>query len=217
MVALGALALGWGPGAQAADDAQELVDRARFTAEKMLSHPDYPTLRKWMSRAKGALVVPSLLKAGFLIGGEGGSGVLLARDPVKGWSYPAFYSLRSGSIGPQIGFQDAQAIFVIMTDKGLRAMIDQKMKLGAEASVAIGPTGGGVEGATTAGLGADIYSFSITRGAFAGASFEGTVAVEKGDLNRSYYGSGANAKAILLDREHTNRSADKLLQALRVK
>ncbi len=211
------LMLGSGPRAEAASEPQEIVERARLTAEKLLAHPEYGMLRKWMDRAKGALVVPSLLKAGFLLGVEGGSGVLLVRDPAKGWSYPAFYTLGSGSIGAQIGVQDAQVIFVIMTDKGLRAMIEKKFKLGAEASIAVGPEGAGVEGATTAALGPDIYSFAMTRGVFGGVSFEGTFAIERDEWNETYYGKGATPDGILFQRKFANSAADGLRQALRTR
>lgn len=202
--------------AGAASEPQELVEKARLTAERMLTHPDFPTLRGWMRKARGVLIVPSLLKAGFLIGGEGGSGVLLARDRNKGWSDPAFYTMGSGSFGLQIGVQDSQVMFVIMTDKGLEAMIDKQVKFGVDASIAVGPKGAGVGGATTAGLGADIYSFAFTRGVFGGVSFEGSVVVERNDWNRSYYGEGATPLAIVMERKFTNAATGGLRKALEV-
>ena len=137
------------PGARAASDAQELIDRARFTAEKMLKHPDTKAMRRWVRKAKGILIVPSLMKAGFVIAGEGGRGVLLARNSSNVWSPPAFYTIGSGSLGLQIGFQDSEVMLVIMTDGALEAILSSKVKLGADASVAAGPVGLGVEGATT--------------------------------------------------------------------
>ena len=203
--------------ADAASEPQELVEKARLTAERLLTHPEFPTLRRWMRSAKGVLILPSLLKAGFLIGGEGGSGVLLALDPDKGWSDPAFYTLGAGSIGLQIGVQDSQVLFVIMTKKGLQALIDKQVKLGADASIAVGPKGVGVEGATTAGLGADIYSFAMTRGVFGGVSFEGSVAVERNDWNQTYYGKGATPNAIVMERKFTNVGSAGLREALKLK
>ncbi len=217
LAALGAaLALPIRP-AGAASEPQQLVEKARLTAERLLTHSEFPTLRGWMRKAKGVLIIPSLLKAGFVVGGEGGSGVLLSRDRKTGWSDPAFYTLGAGSIGLQIGVQDSQVLFVIMTDKGLEAMIDKQVKLGADASIAVGPKGAGVEAATTAGFGADIYSFSMTRGVFGGVSFEGSVAIEREDWNRSYYGAGATPRAIVLERKFTNPNATSLRKALEVK
>ncbi len=217
LMALGAAAALPARTAGAASEAQVLVDKARMTAERLLTNPDMATLRRWMRGAKGVMIVPSLLKASFLIGGEGGSGVLLSRDAEKGWSDPAFYTLGAGSIGLQMGIQDSQVVFVIMTDKGLEAMIEKQVKLGVDASIAVGPEGAGVKGATTAGLGADIYSFSMTRGVFAGASFEGSVAIERNDWNRSYYGAGATPWAIVMERKFTNAGAAGLRRALDVK
>ena len=217
LAALGAvLALPARP-AGAASEPHELVEKARLTVERLLSQKDFPDLKGWVRQAKGVLIVPSLLKAGFVIGGEGGSGVLLSYNRDAGWSNPAFYTVGAGSIGLQIGFQDSQVLFVIMTQKGLEAMIDKHVKLGADASIAAGSIGAGVEGATTAGLGADIYSYSMTRGAFGGASFEGSVAVEREDWNRLYYGAAATPWAIVIDRKFTNPHAMGLLKALEVK
>ena len=122
--------------AKAASVPQELVEKALLTVENMLSDAGFPTLRRWMARAKGVLIIPSLLKAGFIIGAEGGSGVLLSHDDKGIWSYPAFYTLGGASFGVQIGAQDSAVIFVIMTDKGLESVIKRQMKLGADASIA---------------------------------------------------------------------------------
>ncbi len=217
LAALGAvLALPARP-AGAASEPHELVEKAKLTAERLLSQTDYPEVRNWIRKAKGVLIVPSLLKASFLIGGEGGSGVLLSRNRDTGWSNPAFYTLGAGSIGLQFGFQDSEVLFVIMTQKGLEAMIDKHVKLGADASIAAGAIGAGVEGATTAGLGADIYSYSMTRGAFGGVSFEGSVAVEREDWNRLYYGADATPRAIVIERKFSNPHAMGLRKALDIK
>lgn len=215
------LALTAAPAAWAASDQQALIDKAALTAERLLNDPERPTLRKYMARAKGVLVVPSLIKGGFIFGIEGGSGVLLARGE-KGWSHPAFFTIGAGSFGLQAGIQDSQVMLVIMTDKGLRAVIKRQFKLGVDASAAIGPgdgigAGAGVGGATTAGLGADIYSFSDTRGLFAGVSFEGAAIVTREDWNRAYYGKDATTSRIVLEGKAANKGADRLRRALIVK
>ncbi|MEE8279656.1 MAG: lipid-binding SYLF domain-containing protein, partial [Alphaproteobacteria bacterium] len=155
---------------RAASVPQELVEKAKLTTEKLLKEPDFPTLAKWIKEAKGVLIVPSLLKASFIFGVAGGNGVLLARDKEGNWGYPAFYTVSAGSFGLQAGFQDAEVVFVIMTDAGLESVIDNGLKLGLEASMAIGPVGTGVSGATTSGFGADIYAFSKAVGLFGGVS-----------------------------------------------
>ena len=193
----------------------EIVTTSKFTAQSLLNSPDYTRLRAMAKDAKGVLIFPSLLKAGFIFGVEGGSGVLLTKDADGVWSYPAFYTMVSGSFGLQIGFQDAEVIFLIMTTPGLNAILNNNVKLGVDVSIAAGPVGQGLEGSTTTSFGADIAAFSRTRGLFGGGAFEGAVAIERGDWNRAYYGSaGANARTIVMDRAFTNPGADELRAAL---
>lgn len=201
--------------AEAATPQQELVDKAALTAEKMVNDPELPTLRETLKQARAVLVAPSLIKGGFLVGAEGGAAVLMVRNKDGGWSAPAFYTLGSGSIGFQVGVQDSEVILVIVTDKGLQAIMDKPFKLGADASVAAGPIGGaGVSAATTAGFGADIYAFANTRGAFAGISLEGTAVIKRDAWNTGYYGKGATPRAILIEGKFSNPATARLRQAM---
>jgi lipid-binding SYLF domain-containing protein len=191
-----------------------LVYMGRNTFNAGRNAPDHPTLNTTLGRAKAVLIIPSLLKAGFLIGGEGGSGVLLVRNANGEWSPPAFYTLASGSVGLQIGAQDAEVLFTVMTDKGLRQVLKNEFKMGADASVALGPIGGGVEASTTLNMGADIYAFSKTRGAFAGGSFEGSYIKPRTEWNKLYYGQALSVEDIVLNGKASNPGADTLRQAL---
>ena len=213
VLAIICLASCWSSQAYAASETEEMIEKARLTAEKLLGHPEHPTLRDWVKRAKAVLVFPSLLKASFLFGAEGGSGVLMARDDRGRWSYPSFYSIGGGSFGLQVGVQDSEAIFVIMTEKGLQAIMDNSVKFGADASIAVGPSGAGVEGAVGLGEDADIYSFSMTRGIFAGTSLEGSVAFERSEWNEAYYGQPATSYDIVVKQAVSNSNADKLRDA----
>ena len=211
VIALLASALGIAAPAQAdKPEAQELVDNARHVLERMLKNPDFERMKANLADAKGVLILPSVLKAGFIIGAEGGSGVLLSRDRNGAWSYPAFYTMGAGSFGFQAGFQDSEVVLLILTYKGLNAMLDNNLKLGIDASIAIGPIGQGLEGSTTTGLGADVVAFSNNRGLFAGGAFEGAVIYEREDWNREYYETGATARAIVMDRAFTNPGAEGL-------
>lgn len=193
---------------------QELVEKSRITIEKMRHDGDFPVLTELIAKSKGVIVFPSLLKAGFIVGGEGGSGVLLARGGSGQWSAPAFVTMGSGSIGLQLGAQDAEVVLVIMTDKGLEQVLKNEFKMGADASIAIGPVGAGAEAATTLAVGADIYAFSKTRGLFAGGSLEGSVLKERADYNRDYYGRAVSARDILMRRSVNNANARPLQTAL---
>jgi len=200
--------------ALAQQDQQDIVDKARISLNALRNDPDHPNLNAVLGRAKAVLIIPSLLKAGFLIGGEGGSGVLLVRNGNGEWSAPAFYTLASGSIGLQVGVQDAEVLFAVMTDKGLQQVIKNQFKMGADASVALGPIGGGVEASTTLNLKADIYAFSRAKGAFAGGSFEGSLIKAREEWNKAYYGQALSVDDIVMHGKAHNAGADPLRQAL---
>jgi lipid-binding SYLF domain-containing protein len=202
-------------GTARASDQQEIVDRAKVTvdvlrAESNFSQPIADLLR----RAKGVLVVPNLFRAGFILGGEGGTGVLLVKGTDGSWSSPAFYGLGSGSIGLQIGAQSAEVMFIILTDGGLQKIMNNSVKVGADVSIAIGPVGAGIEGSTTANLRADIVAYSKAMGLFGGLSIEGTIISVREEWNRAYYGDGATARSIVIDRRFDSPGAGGLRFAL---
>lgn len=203
------------PPARAAGEAErEIVDKARITVEAMRRDKDLQAMNGLLPRSKAVLIIPSLLKAGFFLGGEGGSGVLVGRGVDGSWSAPAFYTMGAGSIGLQIGVQDAEVMFLIMTVKGLDQVIKSQFKLGAEASVAAGPVGIGVAAATTLAVGADIYSYARTKGAFLGGSFSGSVIAARDEWNQNYYGKPASARDIVLGRKFHSTYARALQEAL---
>ena len=212
---MGVIALATAPSGSAQTSAeQEIVEKARLAVDSIRRDNDFPAFAQLLRRAKGVLIFPSLVKAGFIVGGEGGSGVLLTRDANGNWSYPAFYTLGSGSIGLQIGVQDAEVAFVIMTDKGLEQILKNEFKMGADASLAVGPIGAGVAAGTTLAFGADMYSFAKARGLFGGVSFDGTVIHPRNDYNRKYYGQNATGREIVMAHKVSNHAADALRKSL---
>jgi lipid-binding SYLF domain-containing protein len=195
-------------------EAQELVNKARLSFESLLRDPNMTWFRDHLKDAKGLLIVPQLLKAAFFVGGSGGSGVLLARDEKTGeWSEPAFYTLGSGSFGLQFGAQASEVVLLVMTKRGVEAMLTSTLKLGGDVSVAIGPVGGGVEGAT-ANLSADILSFARPKGLFAGLSLEGAVVAPRDDWNSAYYGKAVRPLDILMNRSVSNSHSAELRAAI---
>jgi lipid-binding SYLF domain-containing protein len=118
------------------------------------------------------------------------------------------------SIGFQAGMQDAQVMLLIMTDRGLRAIMDNQFKLGADAIATFIDLGGGIEGATTAALSADIVGFTRARGLYAGISLSGSLLASKSDWNQAYYGRPMAAQQIVINMEATNPAADPLRQIL---
>jgi len=199
--------------AHAQTDQQALVDRATLTVQEMLSDSNNVQARKLLKNAKGVMVCPRVFKAGFIVGGEGGSCVLVGRAD-QSWSSPAFYGLGTGSVGFQIGVQDSQIIFLVLTDNGLKALMNSQFKFGGDASVAVATIGAGVQGATTTALRADIVAFAAARGLFAGVSLEGTVISQRSEWNQTYYGQAFSPQQIVLNGQGQNPGAEPLKEML---
>lgn len=201
--------------ASAQSDQQTLVDRATLTVQETVNETSANSdVRELMRQARAVLVCPRVFKAGFIIGGSGGGCVLVARDARGSWSYPAFYGMGSGSVGFQIGVQDSAIVMMILTDKGLTAVMDSQFKFGGDVGIAVATLGAGVEGATTADLGADIVAFSQARGLFAGISLQGSVLGIRSEWNRAYYGRELGARQIVLDMSGRNPGAEPLREIL---
>ncbi|MGE0224683.1 MAG: lipid-binding SYLF domain-containing protein [Acetobacteraceae bacterium] len=193
---------------------QALVDRATLTLQDMMTQTVSEDPKIMLQKSRAVLICPRVFKAGFFAGAEGGSCVLLARAGNETWSYPAFYGLSSGSFGFQFGVQDAQLLLLILTDKGLNAVLDSQFKFGANASIAIATIGAGVQGSTTAAVGADIVAFSATRGLFGGVALEGSILSARTEWNQRYYGQPFAARQIVIQMQGVNPGADPLRQIL---
>jgi lipid-binding SYLF domain-containing protein len=181
----------------------------------MLNDAEFLELHHYMRNARAVLIFPELVKGGFIIGAEGGSGVFLVRGGDGVWSSPSFVALAAGSIGLQIGGQVSEVIFTVMNAKAVESILNRNFTLGADASIAVGPVGKGVETATTSSsFVRDVYAFSRTKGLYGGGSFEGAGMIERASWNTAYYGPGATARAIVLERRFHNPGADPLRMAL---
>ena len=199
--------------ARAQTEQQTLVDRATLTLQEMFSDQVNPEGRRLLKNAKGIMICPRVFKAGFIIGGQAGACVLIGAAN-GAWTNPAFYGFGSGSIGFQIGVQDAQIAFIILTEKGLAALMDSQFKVGADASVAVASFGAGVSGATTAALRADIVAFAQARGLFAGIALDGSMISQRSEWNQAYYGQYLSPQQIVLNRQGNNQGADPLREVL---
>ena len=140
--------------------------------------------------------------------------MLLSKSPQGTWSYPAFYTLVGASFGFQIGAKAAEVILLIMNDGALKAVLKNQLKLGADASFAMGQIGAGVEGSTTTNVDADIIAFASGEGLFAGISLQGAVINARESYNEAYYGKGATPTTIILEQKNINPAADELRQVL---
>ena len=201
-------------GAWAQSEQQETVDRAALAAQDLMNDTSGKDAQSVLRRARAVMICPRVFKAGFLFGGQGGTCVLTARDAAGSWSSPAFYGLGGASFGFQAGMQDAEVAFLIMTQKGLTAIMDSQLKLGADAGGTFVDMGGGVEGATAMALDADIVGFSRARGLYAGISLGGSMLSAKSDWNAAYYGRPVGVQQVVLTMEATNSAADPLRSVL---
>lgn len=196
--------------ARAQSDEQALVDRSTIAVQEMMTQKISQTPRAMLGRARAVLICPRIFKAGFFIAGSGGSCVLLARAGNGTWSYPAFYTIGSASFGFQIGLEDSALVLMVMTNRGLDALMNSHFKLGGGASLAIATIGGGVQGALTTGITADVVAFQASRGAFAGISVEGSVLDAQTDMDRAYYGQPLDTRQIVIAMQGANPGADPL-------
>lgn len=197
-----------------ATDQKQLVDNAKHTIDSFMKDPHLTWFQDHVKEAKALLIVPQLLKGAFFIGADGGSGVLIVRDKNSNdWSQPAFYILGGLSFGFQFGGQASEVVIMARTDGAVEKLYTSSFKLGGDASIAAGPYGGGIEGATSANLKADFLSFSRSKGAFAGVSFEGAVIHASDDSNEAYYGKAVRPLDILLKHSVENPYSDGLQES----
>lgn len=198
--------------ADTAGDARALVERATATVSSFATDPNYAALPALLGKAKAVLVYPRIIEGGFILGGAGGTGVLLVRDAKTGLFHgPAFYSMGGVSIGFLAGGQAAEVIMLVNSDKALNSLLSTSVKLGAGASVAVGPRGSGEGAAITA----DFISFSRNRGAFASMSFNGQVIGIRETLNVAFYSKPVTPVDILITRTVSNPEADPLRASLK--
>ena len=133
--------------AQELTDLRKLVDDARLTFERFVRNPGNSWLQDNVKHAKGVFLIPTLGEAGYIVGGSLGNAVLLLQDEKTGaWSDPAFYRLVGGTFGLQIGASKSQVLGLVMTQRGVDSLLSSTFLLGAGATVAVGPVGGGISG-----------------------------------------------------------------------
>jgi lipid-binding SYLF domain-containing protein len=200
--------------AEEAREAQQLVEKAALTFESVLTDPNLAVVRDLLKQARGVLIAPQVLKGAFIVGASGGSGVFLAREEgAKKWSPPAFYTLGGVSFGLQAGGEASEVVLLAMSQRGVSALLSHNFKLGADASIAVGPVGAGAQGATAA-LSADILAFSRSKGLYGGISLDGSVIAVREDWNTAYYGKSVTPADILVRQAASNPHAGRLIAAV---
>jgi lipid-binding SYLF domain-containing protein len=212
MAVLALLIIGSTPvNADDAAEAQGIVNKAKVTLEAFVRDKDYSWLHENFKNAKGILIYPQILKAGFILGGSGGTGVFLVKDEKGGdWSQPAFYTVGAVSFGLQIGGEAAETMILAMTQKAVDSLYTSSAKLGGDTSVAMGPVGAGAK----SNVMVDFIAFSRSKGAYAGLNLEGSLVSVRDSLNTAYYGKEVSPVQIIVEKKVGNKGSSELRSAL---
>ncbi len=184
----------------AADKEKDRLENSAIVMEQIMNMPDNIP-QDLLEKADCAIVIPSVKKVAIGIGGSYGRGAMVCRTGSKfngPWGAPAMVTLEGGSIGFQLGGEATDLILLVMNDKGAASLLNSKVKLGADASIAAGPKGRDAEAATDAYMGAEILSYSRSRGLFAGVSLAGSTLRPDNEANERVYGRKITARDIVL-------------------
>lgn len=168
-------------------DASKKAESAARVFEQIMGAPDRSIPKDLLDRAEAVAVFPGMLKAGLLVGGRGGSGII-SRRVTGGWSAPAFFKMGGASVGLQIGAAKTDLVLLFMNDSALRGLLEDKLEVGGEASAAAGPVGRAAAASTNLTLDAGILSYSRSKGLFAGLEIKGAVINPDNNLNEALYG-----------------------------
>jgi lipid-binding SYLF domain-containing protein len=182
------------------DEVRRIREAASVISE-LRSAPDSGIPQSIWDRARCVVVMPGVKKAAFVIGGEFGKGVVSCRTS-EGWSAPVFLFLEKGSVGAQIGAESTDLVLLVMNERGIERLLQDKVTLGADASLAAGPVGRSGTAATDAQLAAEMLSYSRARGLFAGIDLSGGVLRPDKRATERFYGHPVSDRGLLLGREH---------------
>ncbi|MCL1941894.1 MAG: lipid-binding SYLF domain-containing protein [Synergistaceae bacterium] len=166
---------------------KSIIDDAVWTLREMEKQEDVSSMAVLVDNGHGVAIVPNMLKAGLILGGQHGYGLILARKN-KEWYGPSFFEMTGGSIGFQIGAQKVALLFCINNQAGMKAFTDNKSKLGTNVGLTAGPVGREAGAATDGSLKASIYSYSMSKGLFAGVNLDGTAVGANHKMNSEYWG-----------------------------
>lgn len=172
------------------------AEKAAKVFGEIMGTPDKGIPTDLLNKAECVAVFPTVVKAGFIVGGKAGRGVASCRTP-SGWSAPAFLEIKGGSFGLQVGGQATDVVLLFMNTDGLKKLVNNKVELGADASIAAGPVGREAAASTDVSMSAEILSYSRSKGLFAGISLKGSVvSADKSDMEDTY-GKGVTAVQVL--------------------
>jgi lipid-binding SYLF domain-containing protein len=197
----------------AREDTVERLQSSVDVLHSIMNTPDKGIPEEVLNDAKCILVVPNLIKGGFIFGGKHGRGVASCRTS-DGWSAPAFVSIGGGSWGLQIGVEGVDLVMLVMNDQGFQHLLSSKFALSGEGSVAAGPVGRHASAGTDWKMNTEMLTYSRSKGAFAGLTLEGAVIEQDDDSTRAIYGKHMTFRNILSGKAKTPASADAFMKAV---
>ncbi|GAB4114888.1 MAG: lipid-binding SYLF domain-containing protein [Candidatus Caldatribacteriota bacterium] len=193
----------------------EIIDQAIEVLKEMEEAEDSGAFAVLLGKAKGVAIFPSLTRIGLGIGGQFGKGIIFRKGSAGIWYGPAFIEIKSLSLGPQMGIQSVALVLVISNERGMEGFLENNLTLGGNISIAVGPLGRSLSADTDLKMEAAIYSYSIAKGAYVGASFQGSTIAEDKEMNKLFYGKEISHKNILENKISLNPDVLKLLLYLR--
>ncbi len=194
--------------------ANERLSSALSIMKELSSVPDSGAFVELLRQSEGLAIFPSLIKVGLVIGGQYGEGFLLRRDAATGkWYGPVFLKLTGLSLGAQLGIQNVGLVLVLMNEQAVKSLLSASVTLGGNVSIAAGPLGRSLSAETDYRLQASIYSYSVSKGFFAGLSLQGSMIQLDNDANREYYGSLPTTEE-MMKREPSTKEAVELIKFL---
>jgi lipid-binding SYLF domain-containing protein len=199
--------------ASAREDSVERLQMATGVLKQIMDAPDKGIPEEVLDNAKCIVVVPHLVKGGFVFGGKHGRGVASCRTST-GWSAPAFISVGGGSWGLQIGVEGVDLVMLVMNDQGLQHLLSSKFQISGEGSAAAGPVGRHASAGTDWKLNTEMLTYSRSKGAFAGLTLEGAVIEKDDDSTTAIYGSNEPFRETLMGKVHTPAVAEDFVQAV---
>jgi lipid-binding SYLF domain-containing protein len=202
-------------GSASAAEPQRIVDESLLTIRSFLGDGEAKAMRPLLKAGAGVVILPGLVHAAIGLGGSGGSGVIVARDPITGqWSYPVFVDMGSVSLGPQFGVSSTEVVLVVMNRNALDSLLEGGIAVGGSAGAVAGYHDAGTKAVATTSGRSDIYVFARSKGAYAGAALEGAALRVDPERNARYYGAAFSAADALAGTRTGNPGAENLRMAL---
>ena len=202
------------PGLLLAETAQERLEESHQILNEVMGTPDKGIPQDLLEKAHCIVIVPGMKQGAFVVGGKYGRGFAVCRREHAGWGAPAAVRVEGGSVGFQIGASSTDVIMLVMNERGMRRLLEDKFTVGGQATVAAGPVGRSATAQTDAQLSADILSWSRARGLFAGIALEGATLRNDLDENQELYGSKLHNKEILMTDRRAPAAARPLIATL---